>query len=73
MATDEEDKFIPIGDPIPLEELSNYASDGGVEITRGDVERAIATSDDELKKYLEAKQRNGIFREKNSSEKMPQK
>lgn len=56
MATDE-DKFIPTGDHIPLEELSNYASDGGVEITRADVEKAIATSDEELKKFLEAGQR----------------
>lgn len=52
-----EEPFIPKGDRIPLKELSKYVDDGGVEITRGDVERAIATSDDELKKYLEARQK----------------
>lgn len=53
----DKDKFTPKGDRIPLEELTDYTENGEVAITRGDVERAIATSDALLKKYLEAGQR----------------
>ena len=57
MAT-EEDKFIPKGQPLSAEELAKYTEDGQeVAITRGDVEKAIATSDDELKAFLEARQK----------------
>lgn len=52
--TQEQDKFTPQGQPLSAEELAEYTDDGEVAITRGDVERAIATSDDELKKYLKA-------------------
>ena len=52
-----EEPFIPKGDPIPLDGLIEYTENGEVAITRGDVERAIATSDDELKKYLESRQK----------------
>lgn len=56
MATEDE-KFTPKGDPMPLEKLTDYTDNGEVAITRGDVEGAIATSEDELKKYLEARQK----------------
>lgn len=52
-----EDKFTPPGNPLPLEQLADYTDNGEVAITRGDVEKAIATSDDELRKYLEARQK----------------
>jgi len=49
--------FIPQGEPLTAEELADYTEDGEeVAITRGDVERAITTADDELKKYLQATQ-----------------
>lgn len=57
MATDEDEKFTPAGEPVPLEQLTEYTENGEVAITRGDVERAIATSDDELKKFLKAGQK----------------
>lgn len=50
----ETDKFIPKGKPQGADELAQYTSDGEVAITRGDVERAIATADGELKLYLQA-------------------
>lgn len=50
------DKFTPSGKPLSLEEIAEYVEDGGVTIKRSDVERAIATSDEELKSYLEATQ-----------------
>lgn len=50
----DDDKFIPKGQPLSADELAEYISNDEVTITRGDVERAIATSDDELKKYLKA-------------------
>ncbi|MGL5923629.1 hypothetical protein [Chroococcidiopsis sp.] len=55
MATEE--AFIPKGDLIPLKELTDYTDNGEVAITRGDVERAIATSVEELQKFLEARQK----------------
>lgn len=55
--TDSEDKFIPKGEPIPLEELIDLTSIGEVAITRADVEKAIATSDAELLKFLQAGQK----------------
>lgn len=57
MTTPSDDKFTPKGIRIPLEELSEYHTDNGVQITRADVEKAIATSDAELKKYLLAGQK----------------
>lgn len=57
MATDEDDKFTPQGDPVPLSELTAYTENGEAVIRRSDVEKAIATSDDELRKYLEAGQK----------------
>ncbi len=51
-----EDKFIPKGQPLSVDELAEYTSDGEVAITRGDVEKAIATADSSLKPYLEATQ-----------------
>ncbi|MGL5926366.1 hypothetical protein [Chroococcidiopsis sp.] len=58
MATNDEDKFIPKGQPLSAEELAEYTSGGEeVVIRRSDVEKAIATSDAELKKYLEAGQK----------------
>lgn len=56
MATEPEPLFKPTGDPIPLEELAEYTELGEVAITRGDVERAIATAEIELKKYLLSRQ-----------------
>ena len=50
------DKFTPSGNPLSLEEMAEYVEDGGVTIKRSDVERAIATSNEELKPYLEATQ-----------------
>ena len=56
MAT-EEQPFIPKGDRIPLEELSEYTDNGEVAITRRDVELAIAQADESIKKFLEAGQK----------------
>lgn len=56
-AKPDDKKFVPKGEPIPLEQLTDYTDDGEVAITRGDVERAIATSDDELKAFLTARQK----------------
>lgn len=52
-----EPPFIPSGDPIPLEQLADYTEDGEVVIRRSDVEKAIATSDEELIKFLQAGQK----------------
>lgn len=54
---EQEPSFTPTGDPLPLEELAEYTEDGGVVIRRSDVEKAIATADEELKMYLEATQK----------------
>lgn len=54
--TQEQDKFIPKGQPLSAHELADAAKYEEVAITRGDVERAIASADDELKKYLQATQ-----------------
>lgn len=56
MTQQDNDKFTPKGEPMPLEELTAYTDNGEVAITRGDVERAIATSDETLKPYLNATQ-----------------
>lgn len=56
MATEPEDKFIPQSKPLTLEEMADYVEDGGVVIRRSDVDKAIATADDELKQYLQAAQ-----------------
>ncbi|MGL4622341.1 MAG: hypothetical protein ACRCZS_25325 [Chroococcidiopsis sp.] len=54
----EEDKFSPTGKPLSIDELSQYTNgQQEVVITRRDVERAIALSDAELRKYLEAGQK----------------
>lgn len=59
MATDEDEKFTPAGEPISLEELSEYTNgQQEVVIRRSDVEKAIATSDEELRKFLEARQKH---------------
>ncbi|MGL4620021.1 MAG: hypothetical protein ACRCZS_13320 [Chroococcidiopsis sp.] len=54
---DEDEKFTPKGEPIPLERLTDYTDNGEVVIRRSDVEKAIALSDEEIKKYLQAGQR----------------
>lgn len=51
---DDEQPFIPQAEPLTLDQLAEYTEDGGVVIRRSDVERAIATSDKELRPYLEA-------------------
>ncbi len=57
---DEEDKFTPKGEPLPLDGLTEYTENGEVVIRRNDVEREIATSVDELRKYLEAGQKKRL-------------
>jgi len=57
MITPSEDNFTPTGTPLPLEELAQFTENGEVAITRADVEKAIALSDGELKKFLEARQK----------------
>lgn len=52
----ETEKFIPKGQPLSADELAEYTSNGEVAITRGDVEKAIATADDSLERYLKATQ-----------------
>ena len=54
--TQEQDKFIPKGQPLSDDELAEYTSDGEVKITRGDAEKAIATADPSLEPYLKATQ-----------------
>ena len=52
-----EPPFTPQGNPLPLEQLAEYTEDGEVVIRRSDVEKAIATAEDELKIFLEATQK----------------
>ena len=54
----EEDKFSPTGKPLSIDELSEYTNgQQEVIIRRSDVDKAIATSDAELKKFLLANQK----------------
>jgi hypothetical protein len=56
MGTEPEPTFKPTGDPIPIDQLTEYTEDGGVVIRRSDVEKAIATAEEELKAFLQAGQ-----------------
>lgn len=53
-----EPRFTPTGDPLPKGELAEYTEERReVVIRRSDVEKAIATSDEELIKFLQAGQK----------------
>ena len=54
--TEPEPHFTPQGDPILLDDLTEYTEDGEVVIRRSDVEKAIATAEEELKAFLQAGQ-----------------
>lgn len=51
-----ENKFIPDGQPLALEQLTDLTEDGEVLIRRSDVEKAMLQADESLKPYLQAKE-----------------